>query len=197
MMRRPVLLSVLILLMLAVPASAQSSSPLADDSRALLFRLGPNFDLSTIRGANLSLKTHRSATRAQRLGLSVSAMAHTTSGRNSDTQRVGVDVSYVFIRYHESRTGILPYSGLGPVVGFSLSRDELPDEWHTQFTLNAGVSGMLGVEWFVTDAISIMGEYSTILGLNYNRAPGGDESLKQYVIRLLPQGVTAGVSVYF
>lgn len=224
---------VLFLFALALPlrsiAQQSGSKPLTENSKALQFQIGSNFTLTSFQGAALSYKHHLKPLRAVRVGSELSlsksnfdltevdSVGETLS--KSDQTRYYVRFNTQLIWYSESYSGISFFYGVGPFLGFSKS--EKKDEWvspypghrtnldETKTGWSLGLTGLVGVEWFVSKSISLHAEYRISLGYSrekreYNRTTisqtgksyiTGNETIK--FRQLSSDGVRFGLSVYF
>jgi opacity protein-like surface antigen len=226
---------VLFLFALALPlrsiAQQSGSKPLTENSKALQFQIGSNFTLTSFQGAALSYKHHLKPLRAIRVGSELSlsksnfdltevdSVGDLETLSKSDQTRYYVRFNTQLIWYSESYSGISFFYGVGPFLGFSKSekKDELVspypghrtnlDETKTGWSL--GLTGLVGVEWFVSKSISLHAEYRISLGYSrekreYNRTTisqtgksyiTGNETIK--FRQLSSDGVRFGLSVYF
>ena len=191
-------LAVLSALALTAPlASAQDAdddTPIRAGARALLFQVGPDLTLSGFDGAALSLKWHRSAARATRVGLSLNARAQ--GGDDFDEQFAGLGANAVFLTYRRSRTPVYLYHGVGPTASLSLVRREFQDQDQGLVRASAGALAVVGVEWPVASAISLVGEYGLALEGTYERRESETDG-DVFGVSLNSRGGRAGVSVYF
>ena len=126
-------------------------------------------------------------------------------------------LSLVYLTYRRGGTPVVLCHGVGPTVSGFVSRNEsdtgsADDAFaqgtiRTSFEVRAGVAGVLGVEWPVADAISLVGEYGVSLTGSYRRdrltqtsRPDGGEatqSIDGFGLQFAPTGAKLGVSVYF
>jgi len=226
---------VLFLFALALPlrsiAQQSGSKPLTENSKALQFQIGSNFTLTSFQGAALSYKHHLKPLRAIRVGSELSlsksnfdltevdSVGDLETLSKSDQTRYYVRFNTQLIWYSESYSGISFFYGVGPFLGFSKS--EKKDEWvspypghrtnldETKTGWSLGLTGLVGVEWFVSKSISLHAEYRISLGYSrekreYNRTTisqtgksyiTGNETIK--FRQLSSDGVRFGLSVYF
>jgi opacity protein-like surface antigen len=226
---------VLFLFALALPlrsiAQQSDSKPLTENSKALQFQIGSNFTLTSFQGAGLSYKYHLKPLRAVRVGSELSlsksnfdltevdSVGDLETLSKSDQTRYYVRFNTQLIWYSESYSGISFFYGVGPFLGFSKS--EKKDEWvspypghrtnldETKTGWSLGLTGLVGVEWFVSKSISLHAEYRISLGYSrekreYNRTTisqtgksyiTGNETIK--FRQLSSDGVRFGLSVYF
>ena len=209
----------------AQPAATPDSSPFEEGDQALLFQIGPDLDFGSFAGSVLSYKWHQSPTKARRIGLSgffdVGVEDQAAGGGEVDQgtnyQRGHVGLSLVSLTYRRGETPVVLYHGVGPTVSGFVSRNEsearraddafAEETVQTSFEAQAGLAGVLGVEWPVADAIGLIGEYGVSLTGRYRRTrltqtspPDGVEttlSTDGYGLQFGSSGAKLGVSVYF
>ena len=192
-----------------------------------MFQVGPDLDFDSFAGSVLSYKWHQSPTQARRIGVSgfldvsVGDEEQTSdggeSGRTTNSQQGSVSLSLVSLTYRRGDTPVVLYHGVGPTVSGFVGRNEsdtgsADDTFaqgtiRTSFEVRAGVAGVLGVEWPVADAISLVGEYGVSLTGSYrldrltqtSRPDGGESALSsdRFGLQFDPSGARLGVSVYF
>jgi hypothetical protein len=188
-------------------------------SKALQFQIGSDFTLDGFDGALISYKKHTSANKAWRVGITLSARHSDlhTDVKPYDSNRVFLNevVSVVNIQtmisvqhYKEVKKQIAFYYGYGFAIGFY-------HQWYSPLqyqvsTLNEysiGPIGYVGVEWFLRENLSILGEYGCVgrykfsyVKYDYETTP---EQIKHKVtskghsFSLEQQPVKLGVSFYF
>lgn len=203
--------AVLLALLLAVSADAQTEpTPIEPGARALLFKLGPELLPVGFNGATVSIKWHQTEASARRLGLTVFADARVDGGDVAqNTQQVDVRGDLVFLTYRRSRTPVYLYHGLGPTASVSVFRSELDvpeggsgptSAIRQNYEVGLGAAGVLGVEWAVASAVSLVGEYTTaVTGTLVYRSDSRDDLAQTFGgvgLRVSP-GARVGVSVYF
>ncbi|MEM1056998.1 MAG: hypothetical protein AAGI52_15855 [Bacteroidota bacterium] len=190
----PRLLLVALVLSLLVPfAQAQErETPRAEGARALLFQIGPNVNLRSLDGATLSYKRHTSAERALRVGVTANAFADfVTEDGGGDRQIVDLAATLLALRYYTSDSPVALYTGIGPVATFRFDRVVSGDQTVSGVSGGGGVAGLVGVEWTVAEAISLIAEYGQSLTVEYADNP---DTVR---VRFFPTGARLGVSVYF
>lgn len=165
------------------------SENLSDSSRALQFQVGSNFNLYSFQCSVVSYKHHLSRNAALRLGLSISLGGrnddYSTNGfyadsnsvqpgstQNSDRNNRSIQLTSQYIWYFNHDSKLLLYGGAGPLVGYDYryenkgSNFEIPansplttqnESKAKQWT--AGITGVIGVEWFASKSISLLAEY--------------------------------------
>lgn len=217
--------------------TGQQPTALREGSWALLFQVAGNFTLTSFQGATISGKHHFSPRDALRLGLTLSgntsSMDGTTGDFNADTVTVtgagtsdrsslSVTLSSEYVVYGDPPGVVHPFFGVGPLISYRYGRDAsensnarpgIPSARFTSTTTQeswgVGVSGVAGVEWFVTQAISLLAEYN--LSVQYVRSeltshrediPGEGPSFKSTRENrttgwsLAPNNVRLGLTVY-
>ena len=205
-------LGVLAALVLAAtpPALAQDGdpddTPLRAGARALVFGIDPTAGLTGI-GGTVGVKWHRSEARAVRLALT--ANGDVSFGDERDEQSATAGASVLFLSYARPRTQIYVYHGLGPTASVFYRRSAFDRDGQTasgSFAVaSAGVAGVVGVEWPVSSAISLTGEYGAALQATYSHESreqqGGGQTFEgsndAFGASLSSRGATAGVNVYF
>jgi hypothetical protein len=176
----------------------QGAHSLDEGTWALQFAIGDNLTLGEFAGGVISAKHSRADGRALRYGLTVSA-GH-TSGRDDAPDRTDAMVGLVahFLRYptlaRDPGSNLHMFWGVGPLVRFQHQRATRPagDDF-TFRTLFVGAGGTIGAEWFLRPRMSLTAEYQTALLARFASEPAPDE----WAVRLAPDGVRFGVSVYF
>ena len=175
-------------------ADADSSANLASPW-AVQFRVTENFTLSAFQGSVISAQYSLQEREAIRFGLSVGGSSGSSEGVNADegdniaprisgssrsgsSVTLGLDVQYLFMSGPAKRTRF--FAGGGPAFGFSSGDSELDNtsnfstisarsrqETETN-SWDAGVVGVLGVEWFANRRISFLAEY--FLDFSYQKS---------------------------
>ncbi len=158
-------------------------------SRALMFGLGSNFNLTSFQGGVFSYKWFTSTTRAHRfttdLGfryMTTDDTRRTESEINDETNILdaNVRINYDLLSYNQVSRSVYSYWGVGPTVRFQI----VDSEWtrttssgnqpisskidETEYQVGLGASFTVGAEWFVHSGISISAEYA--LNVSYNIA---------------------------
>jgi hypothetical protein len=215
------------------PSQSDSSSNHRPD--ALQFQIGQNFTLQSFQGATISYKHHTDRLSAYRFGISLSfggsntdnessgfALDTLQSALNGPVNQTSASISLNAQRlwYLDNPTDVLMFIGTGPYVGFSRSSTHsetsfFPVDPHTRRLSNdltytswsAGLSGVLGVEWFTSRLLSLHAEYFANVGYSWAKTENiTDSSTPGYrseahstttTWQLSGQGVRFGLSVYF
>lgn len=195
---RKVMLAALIGILLSVGAaySQGSNEPpvknsLVKGAWALQFQINNDFDLNSFNGSTFSLKKQTSPGAAWRLGLSL-ALSFSDSDRmqssgglespsESDANSQTIDVTLQRVFYPNPGSRVNLYYGLGPRGYYrhtwAKQLRDMTDSTSTE-TINklnnweVGVAGVLGVEWFVTKNISLLGEYGSSLMYSHDKVRG-------------------------
>lgn len=219
------------------PPDTVSAKTVCGGIWAVQFQLTQNFTLAPFQGALLSLKRHWSPATAIRMGLdgtlSVVEQQDETRRSTADTtvshgkrqvddrrHQMGVIVQYV--QYRSPRASVSLFWGTGPLMRWGRTSVETTDgdtvgtasstrrATSTNRTWSAGVSGVLGTEWWVTPRLSVLAEY----GIAVEYESGRTKSTAQQQLgaspastveaegarrsfRITPLMVKAGVSVSF
>ncbi|HDQ46284.1 MAG TPA: hypothetical protein ENN17_12440 [bacterium] len=221
----------LLLMAFSLPVAAQTSNdmPFTKDSRAVQFQIGGDFTLGSFQGAAFSYKHHRQPSAAYRAGIYIylndtnTEMNQWTPGirKTTDDQVfLNAELNVQAVWYAENTRGVLFYYGTGPFLGFGRYREKnkviapliacpqsesTADRERTSWSL--GLTGLAGVEWFVSKSISLHAEYGISLGYSSMKEetetanPGTGSRSNSDVTstswQLRSQGVRFGLSVYF
>lgn len=170
-------------------ADATQRNSLVKGAWALQFEIvGDVFDLNlrSFQGTTLSLKKHTSDGSALRIGLGLGlelsdqdvtlerdGESEPVTEYNRDRESISLIIQKVF--YPSPSASVNFFYGIGPVADFShresaakLEQPTRKDTYET-FSWSAGASGVLGVEWFPTRAISLLAEYSSSLQYSWSK----------------------------
>ena len=178
---------------------------------ALQFGIGNNLSLDSYLGSSISARKHVSAAHAWQFGVSLNAEV---GSRESGDLEVNANRQLISLTAHHltypgvserASESIHWYFGVGPRISFNRgtqSTDEgQGEETITDSGMGAGVSALLGAEWFVKRRISLFATYGT--SFEYSRsstqtesanAPDGERTDNQ--VRLFSEGVRFGVTVF-
>ena len=202
---------------------------------ALQFQVNDNFSLKSFQGSIISAKWRRSAHSAFRLG--VSLRGHFLDGdtetseqdtlineANREDTNWSFGISGQYITKLDGTEGITPFIGIGPTVSFGGSNDQRTTTFLSQGVVQdrtidienrnwqAGVVGVLGVEWFLCSEISISAEYG--VSIQYRKEESESSFRRRSLnptdiiedtidktdlsgFEISPQNVLLGVSLYF
>ena len=154
--------------------------PIEKGQKAILFGYTGDFKLSSFSGSTIAFKYH--ASESYSLRLSLSAYEHWRNQQDYRKYETTPDYDYYHreqdiradftlkLQYIKCRDSVKPialYYGLGPSLGYQYShRDNTSDEPYNRyesyvFEYSLGIHGIVGIEWIVTDSISILGEYES------------------------------------
>jgi hypothetical protein len=202
-------------------APEQCSEPgsiLSNGRWALQFQVGNDFTLSSFQGSTISAKRQLSDRSAYRVGLQLAIdldardeevtrtdYENDTSERDAYNQAIGLNMQY--LRYNESTSPIKLFYGGGPFVVFQNSKTTSSEDDFTRETtskvLGAGLNGLIGVEWFVGENISLHAEYGLELGYKWinqrqEKSTTYDFSndVTSHSLDLRGEGVLFGVTAY-
>ncbi|NWF91144.1 MAG: hypothetical protein HXY50_16990 [Ignavibacteriaceae bacterium] len=158
-------------------------------SWSLQFRISPNFTLSTFDGSNLSAKKHLTSNSAIRFGIGLSGYTTDREGttylenrsnifseEQSDYESLLINLSCYYLYYPHPQQKINMYCGVGPLISFANFNDKINRQDLSQDTSSiekfseekyqyygVGVLGLIGIEWFLNQQISIHAEYGSSL----------------------------------
>ena len=192
---------------------------------ALQFQIDRDFTLSAFQGTILSAKYQVSVQNAFRLGVSgdlakssekdnEEGPSYYREGSEEESSMYDIGLTFQYLRYPNPTNRILVFYGIGPfwrytTDSYSFAYTEEDDESEdkresTRKTWRLGVAGVMGVEWFVTRDISLLGEYGIQAGY-YSRKSSweeedyfeGTDEIKRSRVFLEPSSVKFGLSVYF
>lgn len=224
------------MVLLPFKAAAEDNTPkqathsLTKSARALQFAVGSNFNLYSFSGSTLSYKKHTQANVAWRLGVSLSSSFDDyqrdelrdtlTYDVGSDDKIVAINLELVRIKYGAVSKRTAFFWGVGPQTSYDY-RNTVRDETNIigdrseitskRTTFGLGLSGVLGVEWFINHSLSLSAEYQSELVYQWSNTdnaiistPVGGETasirkteIRQNTLRFTSQGVMFGLSVYF
>ncbi len=185
MLQRTIITIIALCCLGAGATAGERANSLTDGAWALQFEINDNFDLRSFEGSTISIKKHTADNAAWRLGLDLSFKTE-NEDRNFwddgeprgnqyeyDTDLVSFQTTLHKLRYVNPDAAVNFFWGLGPTIGYSHSKntqhivsatsDISSDRSNTINSFNAGVSAVIGVEWFATESISILAEYGSRL----------------------------------
>jgi hypothetical protein len=220
----------LVLLIASAPcAQSKADNSLTAGAWALQFEIEDNFDLGSFEGSTISIKKQTSPGSAWRLGLSVAINARVadnvsdildsirnSTDNHSQNQSVGVTVHRLWYPSPDRLVNV--FIGLGPIGSFShattgssntSASGRFTKDERESWSWSAGVSGILGVEWFATRNISLLAEYGTVAeyehiknertqwSYNYGDVFTQDTESTSDAFNFSARSVKFGLSVYF
>ncbi|SYZ72369.1 exported hypothetical protein [Candidatus Zixiibacteriota bacterium] len=203
---------------------------------ALQFAIINDFQLRDFQGGTISIKRQCSESRAIRLGLTLnesSSQSHSGTANFEESYKLGenfIDQNYdgqavslylQYILYPSTGSNIHPYWGLGPHLGYSrdkrvahsrtiasydpIERETISD--NVVQTWTAGLSTVMGVEWFAGKNVSLLAEYGILADYNWNHRtmseiyyPGAQQRItegKGHSFSFSGTAVKFGLSAYF
>ena len=209
------LLSPLLTFTIAQAQDTKQSSPLAEGSTALQFKISEYFNLNSFSGTLFSYKRHLSEDRANRIGLNLNTRYTTSDFPDNENERedsvadISLGIEYTRMHYTNPDSEIKFYYGYGPAVNFGYDRsvrDQTNSESERQ-TTSYGISGIgyAGVEWFFHSSMSLHAEYLGSIRVTHRRTKVTTESnvtddtnrTNTTSFSLRGNGVRFGLSVYF
>lgn len=200
----------------------REKNSLRDGKSALLYEVVGDFDLGAFEGANLSYKHHYTDNRAYRIGVSVGISHENRDDDGTGTrwaehemsrESISLTALKLFYRSVHDRGGF--YWGLGPRVGYSHDKNtyvtpEWDDDYSNEYThnrANAGVTCVLGVEWFLAGEFSLLAQYGTVLEYNWTKfedtrsyedgRPDYFFNVESSIVELRADVVRFGLSLYW
>jgi len=215
----------------AQTADKQRANSLVDGAWALQFEIDEDLDLKSFEGTTISLKKHTGDGSAWRLALNLSFRfdddehSSTTDGEPSGTTRdtegnrqsIGILVNR--IKYPNPNAEVNFFYGFGPKLAYSHSEYTTISIWTTDTrssesctstnSFSVGVVGVIGVEWFATKSISLLGEYGSALMVSKSKTTNETTWYEDYPTRRSGNedkdsgisfgalAVRLGLSVYF
>jgi opacity protein-like surface antigen len=213
-------------------SSAQETkgvADLTDGAWALQFQINSNFTVRSFEGTTFSLKKFTGDNTAWRLGLSLSlrtqdddqtgfsgALIGPTYTVDNNSFSINAVIHRVFYTAPRSKTAF--FFGIGPTGGSSHAklsqRRDYPDSRFTSSereddSWSAGLSAVMGVEWFLRKNLSLLAEYGTVAEYTHNERTTTDVSYNLLQTSVAEQktvskrfafddqAVKFGVSLYF
>lgn len=184
---------------------------LRQGSWALQYGVGSDFMLGSLLGSTISFKKHISASHAWQLGLTVGASFssedESDGTRELDQQALALTGHYLVypLLTDQPAETIHFFYGAGPEIAWNRSHQstelEQGDQADTNTYWSAGISGVVGAEWFVHQRISLNATYRSVL--KYARNSRSTENVDvearsqtRNTFQLHSPGVQLGVSVY-
>lgn len=200
-------------------------------SWSLQFGITDEWDLESFEGAAISCKRHYSNKSAVRISLGTSASSRDGDSELLDRQRDGesfsesdasslaFDLTVLYLYYPSPDKRVNFFVGVGPDIGYSWSerndgaqscQEQICVDTRRTSTSNSvslDARAVLGIEWFATENISFLAEYSTHAG--YRHATGESETRQREperstrsesnedTFRFGSYDVRVGLSVYF
>jgi len=148
---------------------AAGDSTACNPKWALQFAISSNFTLASFSGSNLSVQRHLKENRALRLGITLtdalsdydtetkSTSSNTNSGSLSLSNNFNLKITSQYLYYHRSINNVLPYLGIGPYCGATISYSE------TEKSNNLYKSTSISQSFFLGITPSFGTEYTSII----------------------------------
>ncbi len=234
--RNTIVWGLLLTLCLVVASTAETSAQekkgvrdLTDGAWALQFQIGSNFDLRSFEGTTISLKKFTGQSSAWRTGLSFdlrtqdddeSGYIDTTiiPVRTVDNNSFSIDAVVQRIFYTAPRSKTAFFFGVGPTGGYHHAKlSQRIDYTNGGFASNerkenswsAGLSTVMGVEWFLRRNLSLLAEYGMVIDYTHNkrtttsvtydlvRTQVSEQEIISKRFQFNDQAAKLGVSLYF
>ena len=220
-MRNKVLFALILVLVSPLIVKSADNS-LKKGAWALQFTVDRNFSLTSFQGSTFTIKKHTSDAIAYRLGISTSfeygeqdftsTYGDTSYGSSGENRRVlQFGFNLLRVKYTSTQKAVNFFWGLGPRADYTYNKNVYPNyanESRLEKTQSwsAGLSGVLGVEWFAIPSISLLAEYSSSIVYkyskqtsitDYNSAPDRFYENAQGSVGVSNSGVRFGLSAYF
>lgn len=204
-MKSIILIVLLVCLGLLNPSFGQDSTQnsLKRGKFALQFQLDGNFTLKPFQETSFSGKYLITDLSAIRAGIQFSNSVDVESKiDDKDTTKqssLNIKINAQYIYYLSVVDDICLYTGSGLSYGRDLytngSYYEEQDSW------SIGLSGIIGMEWFVKKNISLSGEYSLVLNYydNYYKGPDRNQIIERHIKKVSLSSYNQfkiGVSLY-
>lgn len=187
---------------------------------ALQFEIDNNFTLTSFQGTIISVKYHLDTQNALRLGTDIELFTGVrkdnkkTSGYGAGTDEQAstytINMTFQYVRYPKPTRRILYFYGTGPFFEYTSDsytfekENSDSDEEREEMTWSLGISTIIGVECFVTQDISLLGEYGVKAGYYSCKETYAEEGRFEGVNKITtkelflePLSVKFGISVYF
>lgn len=230
---RHVFVSIVLVSLIGLVTFVSASGENSDKAQAkysLQFGIDKEFDLDDFAGMHLSVRKHHSSQRAWRLGARIAFSTGNDDGEQSriDTgvvvsqqsessnTQLNTSISLLHEWQHVGANSINGIVGFGPELGFRVSDQESSNRYYQDsgtsrkydrnvWSYQVGLRGVMGVEWFFTDQMSLMAEYSLSVAYfyeSYKRTDTYDARINKSkssrnTFKLATNSVNFGVSVYF
>lgn len=195
---------------------------------ALQFELGTYINTSFLKNVEISLKPQLSRSSAIRLGTSVDL--YDRSGESNEflvagednSSSVGFIVDLNYIHYINPEERVCFYFGIGPLYEYDYNKYDNVNanssngytfkfEYHTsKKEIYYGGTGLLGMEWFLIERISLIAEYN--LAVKYGKSDETRTNISTYAqepteydVKIINSNIVVfqfnivklGLSVYF
>jgi hypothetical protein len=178
---------------MAGEVDSTTHTPFAPGTKAMQFRIGPNFSLKSFQGSLISYQKQLTAKKARRIGISISTdlkkddnllkdERYNLSDSNYTTVKytgskvdnsLNLSISYQIIKNESFRSGFFLYWGFGPILKFDRKKYhifKLGEDSHDKYlttNIQLGLASVVGVEWFIKENMSLLAEYDPIMLAGY------------------------------
>ena len=175
-------------LVLASAFSQEPSTVTTDAQKpkwALQFQINDNFSLTSFQGSTISLNKCLSNNRSFRMGLSLNTtledydMESRIIEDNEDKSENNFHflLTTQYVRNYKNRNKVTPFFGFGPAVQFNYDNEKNTFGTSSRTSVKTtswgmGISGVIGVEYFIRNNLGLLAEYGS--NLMYNRSKTED-----------------------
>lgn len=182
-------------------AQETKTTYLTGDSKALEFGIDQNFQLKSFTGGTLSYKFNLKPLQAIRLGVTISGTSTESTTEytftnfngmppvlNGDGHRGSLSFSLygALLNYTSPYQSVYLYWGCGPLASYTYTKStnttptvSPTDSYQTEKQLSAGLLGVIGVEWFASQNLSLHAEYG--LSAQYQWADKNSNETNYYL----------------
>ncbi len=148
-----------------------------------MFSIEDNFQLAAFSGATSSIKRQSTAARAWRLGVTTRFESRDmVSGLTErDDVIISVAIPYYRLYYLNTSGAVRPYWGIGVRPALTYRDVELRADGDltgsSRLTdIGLGLTGVVGVEWYFTESLSILAEYGSLLAYTRMHREDGSQT---------------------
>lgn len=212
-------------------SSNQSETSAADNLWAIQFQISENFKLNSFDGSTISLKKKLSDYSSLRTDIAINTSflnmenevfsPFGNMNKNTtidDNDQLGFTINVLYLLNSVIKNEVTVYYGLGPSFSIGYNRVkshyengnneslEVGESISQQNTFGLGISGAVGIEWYVKENISLLGEYEVSASYLYSIRKS-ENSRNSIIVNtsnstdnnfyFSSHGVKLGVSVYF
>jgi hypothetical protein len=145
-----------------------SRTSLIKDKFALQFQVNGLY-IHQFQGNSLSFKYHLSDVSALRFGIELFGATEIDYRYNNNSrpkrENLTVNLKTQYVWYIKTVDDISLYCGTGPFYS-RYFRDDKSSSYYNSNSWTVGLQGLLGVEWFFKNNMSLSGEYGIAVGYN-------------------------------
>ncbi len=169
-------------------AFSQERSDAATDAQkpnwALQFQINDNFSLTSFQGSTISLNKCLSNNRSFRMGLSLNTTfkdydmtCPVLDNEDKSENNFHFLLTTQYIKNYKNRNKVTPFFGFGPAVQFNYDNEKNTFGTSSRTSVKTtswgmGISGVIGVEYFIRNNLGLLAEYGS--NLMYNRSKTED-----------------------